>query len=168
MDPSTLPPPVTGSPTRAPDAAGRDLRRLSAAFAGDERAVGSLYDEHVDSLYRLACRTLSSSRQAQDVVVDVMVQACTAPGLLVADGRQEGGLRLALARRTYERCLELRRPGARPPAGAVVAVWLFAGCARREVALILGVVPADVPLLLTRDVQRLAGPTPRSSTIDRP
>lgn len=128
-------------------------RLLSAARAGDARAVAEIYDLHAGALYRLA-RSALGAAAAEGVVVDVLVDACTASA---ADGDEPAGrLRFELARRTYQRCTGGRPPGARVPTETIVALCLFGGCTCREVALIVGSTPVGLPVLLGRHLQEAA------------
>lgn len=87
-----------------------DAALLSAALAGDVQAVGAVYDDHAGPLYRLAACLLGSTAAAEDVVVDVLGQACTVPGAVEVG---EQSLRSALVQFTYRRCRELG-PASRP------------------------------------------------------
>lgn len=78
-----------------------DAALLSAALAGDIQAVAAVYDGHAGPLYRLASCLLGSTSAAEDVVVDVLGEACTVPGAIDA-GTQS--LRTALVHLTYRRC----------------------------------------------------------------
>lgn len=146
-----------------PNPTSAERRLLAAALVGDERAVGLLYDAHADALYRLARCALGPGAGAESIVVDVIVEACTPPGLH-AGGAATGSLRFELARRTYERCRDRRPGGPGGPAGTALALFLFAGCSCREVALIVGCAPVGLPVLLARDlkaIRRVAqGPYP--------
>lgn len=82
---------------------------LAAALDGDAVAVGTIYDLHAAPLYRVARCLLGSSSGAERVVVNVLVRACTSPGVVRPDG---GSLRVALLGLTQRECRDNRRgPG---------------------------------------------------------
>jgi RNA polymerase sigma-70 factor, ECF subfamily len=61
---------VTGSEPHAADRA--ILDRLAA---GDQAALGALYDRHARGVFSLACRIVSDRSEAEDVVQEVFAQA---------------------------------------------------------------------------------------------
>ena len=50
-----------------------DAELVAAVVAGDERALGELYDRHAPSIYRVAFRLLGDRGQAEDVVQETML-----------------------------------------------------------------------------------------------
>lgn len=82
---------------------------LAAALDGDLDAVGSIYDLHAASLYRVAQCLLGSTAVAEHVVVTILVRACTSPGVVRPDA---GSLRTALLCLTQRECRDsMNRPG---------------------------------------------------------
>ncbi|MBP2352582.1 DNA-directed RNA polymerase specialized sigma24 family protein [Kribbella aluminosa] len=76
---------------------------LSLAMWGDLGAAGAVCDRHGAALFQLACSILGDHDDAESVVVDVIVDACTR-----TDATRLGvSLRHELARLTYARCLRL-------------------------------------------------------------
>lgn len=127
-------------------------------LGGDEPAV--LYDRHAAGLYRLACAVLGSRSAAEDVVVDVMSQACAhppsaasaaSPGLPVVTGCE-------LARRVIGRCQASAYPPGRditegPAAGtAAWALCTVGGCTVQETAAVLGLRESRVHALLRHEL----------------
>lgn len=129
-----------------------ERRLLAAAFRGDERAVGAIHDTHAGALYQIALLALGTGAAAEDVVTDVILEACTPPGLHLGD-TAEASLRFKLVRRTFERCLDRRPSGTGGSARTILALVLFSGCSRPEVALIAGCGPTRLPVLLGRHLR---------------
>lgn len=79
----------------------RDL--LALALLGDASAPAKVCDRHGAALFSLACAVLGDHEDAEAVVVDVVVAACSKPGT----ARPDRSLRHELARLTYLRSAEL-------------------------------------------------------------
>lgn len=58
---------------------------VSRLAAGDDAALGALYDRHGATLYALAFRILADRDDAEEVVMDAMTQAWRASGTYSAD-----------------------------------------------------------------------------------
>jgi DNA-directed RNA polymerase specialized sigma24 family protein len=122
----------------------RALVRL--ALRGDVSAPGQIFDRHGTALFSLACTLLGDHEDAESVVVEVIVAACSKPGAT----RPGGSLRHELARLTYLRCVRLgTRDEVRPVQlsdltesghGSAIAVmtelWIAARRQRAAIALV--------------------------------
>lgn len=129
-------------------------------MGGDGPAV--LYDRYAAGLYRLACVVLGSRSAAEDVVVDVMSQACAHPPAAAPAPAASPGLPAVtgceLARRVIGRCRASAYPPGRdiaegPAAGtAVWALCTVGGCTVQETAAVLGLRESQVHALLRHEL----------------
>lgn len=121
-----------------------------------------LFDRHAAGLYRLACVVLGSRSAAEDVVVDVMSEACARPPA-AASARVSARASVEvsgceLARRVMGRCRARVYPPGRDVsegAGAGTAAWalcVFGGCTVQETAAVLGLREEQVHALLQREL----------------
>jgi DNA-directed RNA polymerase specialized sigma24 family protein len=94
-----------GTGSRPDSSDGRAL--LALALRGDVSAPAQVCDGHGPALFSLACAVLGDREDAQWVVAEVIVAACTRPGAI----RPGGSLRHELARLTYLRCARLGTGG---------------------------------------------------------
>lgn len=83
-----------------------DLALIEALRGGDADALGALYDRHAPALLGVALRILRSSRDAEDLVHDVFVEAWRR-----ADGYdpERGAVRAWLLVRTRSRAIDRHR-----------------------------------------------------------
>lgn len=89
-----------------PDDDGRTLR---AARRGDAEALGRLYEEFAEGLYRTAYRLTRSSADARDVVQDVFVGLPEALATFEARGSLRGWMRTVTIRMALMRLRTQRR-----------------------------------------------------------
>jgi RNA polymerase sigma-70 factor (ECF subfamily) len=88
----------------------RDERLIAAIASGDRDALGELYDRFSPSLLAVALRMLGSSREAEDVVQDVFLEAWQrARHYDRARGTVRTWLMLRLRSRTLDRIRSSRR-----------------------------------------------------------
>lgn len=88
----------------------RDERLISAVAEGDREALGELYDRFAPAMLAVALRMLSSSREAEDVVQDVFLEAWQrAAHYDRARGTVRTWLMLRLRSRTLDRLRSSRR-----------------------------------------------------------
>lgn len=83
------------------------VRRMAA---GDESAVGALYDRYGATLYALAVRILGDREDAEEAVMDAMAQAWSGANRYAAERGSVGAWLVVLVR---SRALDRRRAGGR-------------------------------------------------------
>lgn len=144
----------------------------AAAGAASRRELEDLWDRHGASVYALACALLGDETAAARAVTLGMTDLTRSGGSVSADEA-----RRSWARHVYWRSQELAGETYRTPdlpstmvglgqlaqlQRSCLALCLFGGHTRREVAALLGVSPTTVADLLTsglREVGRLAAST---------
>lgn len=165
--------PIAGHTLAAASArAQEDTRLLARVAAGDERALGSLYDAHGSTVYALALAITCSPEAAEAAVADTFAEvwrnARTAVG-------SEASVMAWLVRQVRQRALATRAAAA--PAAAMSSVLLtrvsqperqalelawFQGLSRAEIAAALGEPESVVSGYLRRGMDQLRAlmPTP--------
>lgn len=106
-----------GTAARASDAAAHDAVLVGQMAAGDESALGALYDRWVDAVTALVVRIVRDAPEAEEVVEAVFWQAWQQSGRFAAERGTPGAWLLAMARsRSLDRLRSLRRRRDEQPA----------------------------------------------------
>lgn len=100
------------SPVVMTNGVSEDERLLVAVANGDREALGELYDRHAPRMLALATRILGSSREAEDLVHDVFLEAWHRARQYDA---ARGSVRAWLVLRTRSRALDALRAARRAP-----------------------------------------------------
>lgn len=172
-------------PVARPDArpADDDARLLARLVAGDERALGSLYDSYGAVVYGLALAITQDPPTAESVVTDAFAdvwreaRSFQRPGATLFAWLSHTVRSLALARRAPS----ARASAAQPPAASELALALdrlapverqsvelayFGGLSRSEIARALGETEVTVAVALRTAMERLRDlVTPPSSHV---
>lgn len=106
-----------GTAARASDAAAHDAVLVGRMAAGDESALGALYDRWVDAVTALVVRIVRDAPEAEEVVEAVFWQAWQQSGRFATERGTSGAWLLAMARsRSLDRLRSLRRRRDEQPA----------------------------------------------------
>lgn len=119
---------------------------LDSALTGHGWADDELCERHAGALFCLARAVLGAREPAETVVVGVVADACTRPGLVsLGAGRS---LRHELARMTYERCTAAggQPAGARPRSLLALCAW--GAHTYRQAGALMGMPASAVPGML--------------------
>jgi RNA polymerase sigma-70 factor (ECF subfamily) len=128
-----------------------DLDLVARLEAGDERALGALYDRYAERLYSLACAILSDPGDAEEAVADTFLQLWRARDYEAARGAVGAYLTVVLRSRAVDRLRARRRRGAAEGRAAAVG--------EEGLALPLGAVgaPPDRAVEMVEDRARVEG-----------
>jgi RNA polymerase sigma-70 factor, ECF subfamily len=158
--------PIAGHTLAAASArAQEDTRLLARIAAGDERALGSLYDAHGSTVYTLALAITSSPDAAEAAVADTFAEVWRSARSLVS---REPSPMAWLVRQVRQRALAARPAASPAPAvpsalltrvsqperQALELAW-FQGLSRVEIAAALGEPEAVVSGYLRRGMDQL-------------
>jgi len=106
---------------RHPEHAVQDVALVGQMAAGDESALGALYDRWVDVVTALVVRIVRDAQDAEEVVEAVFWQAWQQAGRYAADRGAPGAWLLAMARsRSLDRLRSLRRRRDEQPADETI------------------------------------------------
>jgi RNA polymerase sigma-70 factor, ECF subfamily len=107
----------TAPPSRAGEDATLDMALVQRMSAGDELALGQLYDRWSDAVHALVVRIVRDETDAEEVVEAVFWQAWQQAGRYTSDRGAPGAWLLAIARsRSLDRLRTLRRRHDEQPA----------------------------------------------------
>ncbi len=110
-----------GPAASIPEDAVQDVALVGLMAAGDEPALGALYDRWVDAVTALVVRIVRDAQDAEEVVEAVFWQAWQQAGRYAADRGTPGAWLLAMARsRSLDRLRSLRRRRDEQPADETI------------------------------------------------
>jgi len=116
-DPALSPMAASAGGAVGSEEAARDAAIVARMAAGDEAALGELYDRSVDAVIALVARIVRDVPEAEEVVEVVFWQAWQQAGRFTADRGTVGAWLLAMARsRSLDRLRSLRRRRDEQPA----------------------------------------------------
>jgi RNA polymerase sigma-70 factor, ECF subfamily len=108
-------------PSRAGEDAAVDMALIQRMSAGDELALGQLYDRWSDAVHALVARIVRDDTDTEEVVEAVFWQAWQQAGRYTSDRGAPGAWLLAIARsRSLDRLRTLRRRHDEQPADATI------------------------------------------------
>ena len=131
---------------------------LESSLAGHRWADEQLCDLHAGALLCLALAVLPDRERAESVVVGVVADACTQPGLIAAD--DEGSLRHDLARLTYERCVRAMVQSAATRQRALLGLCGWGAHTYRQAGALMGLPAPEVAALLRAGLLEVPQPRP--------
>ena len=97
-------------PTKEANAATSDLALITAIRAGDQGAMGSLYDRYSSIVYAVALRVLQDAGAAEDVLQDIFMQLWRNPGAFDASRGNMAAWLAVIARNRAIDSVRRRRP----------------------------------------------------------
>ena len=97
-------------PVRDPAEGARDARLVAAVRAGDEQAMGQLYDLYSGLVYSVALRVLSDTAAAEDVLQDIFMQLWRNPAAFDSSRGSLPAWLAVIARNRAIDSLRKRRP----------------------------------------------------------
>lgn len=129
---------------------------LDSALGGHGWADHEMCDRHAGALFCLARAVLDAGEPAETVVVGVVADACTRPGLVsLGAGRT---LRHELARLTYERCTAATGQPTAARSRVLLALCAWGAHTYRQAGALMGLPASAVPAMLGASLREVPQP----------